>query len=263
MPSLSGKIITAIADLDSQDEYKIGERLRDLRKLAGFTQQELSVAMGIGQTALSRLENRADIHFSSIKNYVEALGANLEIDAAFDANSAVALRIRDAFDLDLHDENQLVFPIFSEEEFRKSRDVVLSIKPQYSEPIIRGIKKVELRRRFPISVPKGTLAYIYSTSPTRALTGIAEIDSVKKYPVKSIWTNYSKVACIKKRDFTDYFRGVDDGFVIKFKSARALNTPISLHELRDRFEFEPPQSFLYAKPHLREALRYESSTVSN
>ena len=60
-----------------------------------------------------------------------------------------------------------------DEPSKHQRDVVLSIKPVYSEKILNGSKTVKLRRRFPVSAPNGTLAYIYSTSPVKAISRTA------------------------------------------------------------------------------------------
>ena len=128
-----------------------------------------------------------------------------------------------------------------------TRDVILSIKPRYSDPIISGHKTVELRRRFPTNIPTGTIAYIYSTTPVRAIIGYAEILDVLKMHVGDIWDNYAHVSCIDKPDFDSYFEGVTHGFVLCFKNAQAFKREIGLNELRDQYDFIPPQSFLYAK----------------
>jgi len=80
-------------------------------------------------------------------------------------------------------------------------------------------------------------------------------------PLDEMWETYSPVACIEKSDFDAYFSGLDAGYVIKLGNVRPLKRAIGLAELRDRFEFEAPQSFVYAKPLLREALQHESATL--
>lgn len=143
------------------------------------------------------------------------------------------------------------------------RDVVLSIKPQYSEKIIGGSKTVELRRRFPMSAPAGTMIYIYSTSPVRAIVGMAEIKSVLKLSVIQIWERFEEVAHIDKDDFDTYFAGVESGFALVLSSARAFSTPLTLSDLRENFDFKPPQSFLYANQDLQRALKDEPAVVSH
>jgi len=263
MSNISGKIFEAKLVKNIDSSQTIGLTLKKLRQLSGLTQLEMSGRLNIGQPAISKIEKGGDLQVSTIQKYVEALGAKLHIDASFESNAGLGLSIREAFDLDRCDDNQIVLPIFGEEGFKPKRDIVLSIKPQYSSKIIKGLKTVELRRRFPISAPAGTMAYIYSTSPTMAMVGVAEIKEVIKISVSEIWNRFNDVAFIEKTDFEKYFDGVEEGCVIKFGKVKTFSNPLPLSELRSRFGFEPPQSFLYAKLNLREALKYEHTVVSN
>lgn len=263
MSKLSGKVIKAVRVGDTDAGRIVGRSLRALREMAGLTQAQMAKRLKIGQAAISKIEHRGDVQISSLQKYVEALGAKLRIEAAFPASAMVAPPLKGAFDPDVLDENQLVFPIFGDDLFRPQRDVVLSIRPQYSEKIIQGEKTVELRRRFPLSAPRGTIAYIYCTSPVRAMVGRAEIMNVVKLPVKEIWRQYAKSASIDKAEFDAYFSGLDEGFALQFANAQPLPRQLELSELRERFGFEPPQSFLYATPVLRRALQDEYSDVSH
>ncbi len=241
----------------------IGARLANLRKLSGLTQRELAKRLGIGQPAVARLENRPDILVSSLRDYLAALGATLRIDATLDHCDIVSSLTESEFDYQLTDENQFVLPIIGEGPLPAHRDVVFSIKPEYSRKILLGSKTVELRRRFPTEVASGTNALIYATSPTRALIGIAAIGDVTRLPKKEIWRRYSKKACISREDFDAYFEGLDSGVAIELRHARSLKREVPLEELRDRFNFEPPQSFLYAKDELRKALEGDRIQISH
>jgi len=64
------------AELEAMD-------LRELRKAAGMTQEEVAAALEIAQPEISQLENRTDVHVSRLRNYVEALGGKLRIVADF------------------------------------------------------------------------------------------------------------------------------------------------------------------------------------
>jgi predicted transcriptional regulator/DNA-binding XRE family transcriptional regulator len=263
MRGISGKIIDATTLKSKDATQSIGLTLKKLRKLSGLTQLDMAKLLNVRQSSISKIESRGDIQISTIQNYVEALGAKLHIDTSFNSGSQINLSIRETFDFDFCDDKQITLPMFSEASFKPKRDVLLSIKPQYSSKIISGLKTVELRRRFPTSAPAGTIAYIYSTSPIMAMVGVAEIKEVIKTSTSEIWDKFHDVAYIEKNDFDKYFNGVEEGCVIKFGSAEAFSNPLSLSELRDRFNFEPPQSFLYAKLNLREALRDEHTIVSN
>lgn len=262
-PSLVGKVIETHAEQARNPEFVVGKRLRSLREITGLNKSQVASSLGVKVSDLTKLESSSDLTLEIIRSYVESLGATLKVNACFETNSNVGFRIMDAFDLDFVDESQLLLPIFGEEDFRPQRDVVLSIKPQYSSKIIVGEKTVELRRRFPINVPAGTIAYIYSTTPDKALVGFAEIGSVSKKAISDIWRDHKSEACIRKKDFDDYFCGQEFGFAVSFIRAKALKKSIELEELRERFGFEPPQSFLYAKPLLREAMKHELTELSH
>ncbi|WP_299933325.1 helix-turn-helix domain-containing protein [uncultured Pelagimonas sp.] len=264
MSDIKGKVVEVRHSQDDDASAKIGEALQQMRKFSGLTQAEMARRLDVGQASVSKMEKgRSDVHVSTIQKYVEALGGKLRVSAAFDADSPLSLHVREAFDVEPMHDDQLIFPIFSEEEFRHQRDVVLSIRPQYSSKIMTGEKTVELRRRFPVSAPRGTVAYIYSTSPERAMVGVAEIVAVKKLAIDEIWQRYSNVAFIERPDFDKYFDGLEHGMVLEFSNVRPFEKPMSLTDLRERFGFEPPQSFLYAKYDLRRAIKDEYSVVSN
>jgi DNA-binding XRE family transcriptional regulator len=53
--------------------------LQELRGLAGITQETVADRLGVQQAAVSRLERRDDMTLSSLKRYVAAVGAELEI----------------------------------------------------------------------------------------------------------------------------------------------------------------------------------------
>jgi predicted transcriptional regulator/DNA-binding XRE family transcriptional regulator len=263
MSKFSGKIVKAVRIGDTDAGRIVGNSLKALRERVGLSQAEMAGRLNVGQSAISKIEHRGDVQISSLQRYVEALGARLRIDASFPTNIKAMAHHRGVFDADGFDENQLVFPIFGDDHFRPQRDVILSIRPQYSEKIMGGEKTVELRRRFPLSAPRGTVAYIYCTSPIQAIVGRAEIVDVIKLPIADIWRKFARSASIRKSEFDSYFGNLDNGFALKFENARPLPRQIDLSELRERFGFEPPQSFLYATPVLRRALQNEYSIVSN
>jgi DNA-binding XRE family transcriptional regulator len=57
--------------------------LKDLRKAAEQTQEDLAVALGVGQDTISRLEKRSDMLLSTLRHYVESMGGKLELVAQF------------------------------------------------------------------------------------------------------------------------------------------------------------------------------------
>lgn len=61
-------------------EIKIGVLLREARKEAGFTQEEVAKKLNTRRSAISRMENHAqDIRLSTLRKYAEAIGGKLHL----------------------------------------------------------------------------------------------------------------------------------------------------------------------------------------
>ena len=61
-------------------KFKIGVVLREARKGAGLTQEELARRIGTKKTAVSRIENHSrDIRLSTLEKVASALGKRIQI----------------------------------------------------------------------------------------------------------------------------------------------------------------------------------------
>ncbi len=65
--------------------------MRELRKARKITQVELAKKLGVNQEQVSRYEKRADVHLSTLKRSVEALGGTLILMAEFPSGTSVKL----------------------------------------------------------------------------------------------------------------------------------------------------------------------------
>jgi len=65
--------------------------LKDLRKRAGLTQDELATALGVGQETISRLEKRSDMLLSTLRHYIECTGGRLELIVTLPDQSLVVI----------------------------------------------------------------------------------------------------------------------------------------------------------------------------
>src|ERR1700674_3702702 len=57
--------------------------LRTLRSTRNITQTSLAKVLKVSQSEVSKIENRSDVYVSTLSNYVEAMGGQLEIRAIF------------------------------------------------------------------------------------------------------------------------------------------------------------------------------------
>ena len=65
--------------------------LHELRQAREKTQKDVARDLHIGQPAVARLEQRADIYVSNLRRYIEALGGKLEITARFPDDTSVTI----------------------------------------------------------------------------------------------------------------------------------------------------------------------------
>lgn len=77
--SPASKILSDKITRDLQQEI----RLTELRNALGISQEELGELLNKKQAAISRLERRSDMHVSTLREFVKALGGKLEIIARF------------------------------------------------------------------------------------------------------------------------------------------------------------------------------------
>ncbi len=123
-------------------------------------------------------------------------------------------------------------------------NILISIHPQYASKIIEGTKTIELRRKFPL-LPEGGRLFIYSTSPVKAIIGIAEIKKVHCLKLKELSKKFKGLAHVSTQDFESYFFNLEEGFAIELRNPIQFVTPISLDVLRNKFSITPPQSYRY------------------
>jgi DNA-binding XRE family transcriptional regulator len=57
--------------------------LADLRGQRGLTQTEVAASLGVTQANISRIEHEEDLYLSTLRGYLAALGAELEVNAVF------------------------------------------------------------------------------------------------------------------------------------------------------------------------------------
>ena len=86
---MARKLDDLMAAMPVKRRAKINDRamelatLKDLRKAAEQTQEDLAAALGVGQDTISRLEKRSDRLLSTLRHYVESMGGKLELVAQF------------------------------------------------------------------------------------------------------------------------------------------------------------------------------------
>ena len=65
--------------------------MRELRQARRLTQVELAKTLGVKQEQVSRIEKRTDLHLSTLRRTVEAMGGKLSLVAEFPGSAPVKL----------------------------------------------------------------------------------------------------------------------------------------------------------------------------
>lgn len=58
-------------------------KLNELRKERGYSQADLAQKLKCKQPVISRMEHQGSMNIRSLKDYIEALGGELELKASF------------------------------------------------------------------------------------------------------------------------------------------------------------------------------------
>jgi len=119
--------------------------------------------------------------------------------------------------------------------------VCYPIRPIYSEKIMKGEKKYELRKRLPNSEIDYIL--IYSTTPIAKIVGYAEVKTTHIKSVQDMWKMVSNCAGISKEDYMDYFHGKENACAIELENVWRFKKPFDVKEINENFTV--PQSFCY------------------
>ena len=94
---MTKKLKDLLVKLPVQRQARIERRaqelatLKELRTNTQQTQVDLALALGVGQDAISRLEQRSDMLLSTLRLYIESLGGKLQLVAQFPGRPPVLL----------------------------------------------------------------------------------------------------------------------------------------------------------------------------
>lgn len=119
--------------------------------------------------------------------------------------------------------------------------VLLSIRPEYIKQIIKGIKKVEFRKKiFSKTVKK---VVVYSSSPQKRIIGYFEVTKITVDTPSQIWNQYKQVGGISKEKYEEYYKNKEQAYAIEIDQFVCFSK--ALNPLEFDSKFRPPQSFCY------------------
>lgn len=114
-------------------------------------------------------------------------------------------------------------------------EIVISIKPQFAQLIVERKKNHEFRKYK--AKNNITKMWIYVTTPIAELKYIAEVGEMITFPHKIV------LGGVGNQEFNEGLKKAHYAFPILHLDE--ITGGISLHELKTKYHFIPPQSFIY------------------
>lgn len=129
-------------------------------------------------------------------------------------------------------------PLGDKEQIR-GRAAILSIKPKYAALILKGTKKIELRRSWPTQ-NIGVLV-LYSSAPIQKFVGLAYVEKVVEHNLDELWSIASdNGAGVTYEELKIYLAEKSQAFGVMINRVDVADVEL---EPKDIFkEFLPPQS---------------------
>ncbi|WP_213472642.1 hypothetical protein [Thalassospira tepidiphila] len=125
----------------------------------------------------------------------------------------------------------------------RTDNILISVEDRYVRRMLRGEKKVELRRKALNLVP-GTHVWIYSKLPKGEVCALGVVERVAEASPDGIWEEFSEVSGVSEFEFNEYFSGASKGYAIVFEDVFPLGAGLSLSSIRSKVgAFQPPQFF--------------------
>jgi predicted transcriptional regulator len=131
------------------------------------------------------------------------------------------------------------------------RAMLLSVRPRYAESILSRAKRAEIRRQRPSALP-GTPVIIYATKPIGAVIGTASIGRICEGSPSDLWEQYHDQMGVTRDEFDLYLSGLSTAYLLLLDDASRLVSPLTLDDMRESADFQPPRSYRYVD---HEALR--------
>ena len=119
-------------------------------------------------------------------------------------------------------------------------DLILSIKPEYTEKILNWEKLYELRRLF--TKKEVDKVIIYESAPVSRVVGEFEIEEILCEPLDRLRNDTRDYSCVDKRFFDQYFEWKEKWYAIKIKNLKRYKEEKLISDYGMEY---PPQSYAF------------------
>ena len=126
------------------------------------------------------------------------------------------------------------------------RTLLLSVKPQYAEKVLRGEKTIELRRVRPRRIGPGDTILLYATAPLTLFVGYCRVTEILVDSPIDLWPRVRGSAGVTRNEYFRYFQDARSATGIVIEQPVPFVESFSLDDSRRYVpDFMPPRSFCY------------------
>ncbi|OQX79227.1 MAG: hypothetical protein B6D56_07470 [Candidatus Omnitrophica bacterium 4484_70.1] len=123
------------------------------------------------------------------------------------------------------------------------KQIVMSVKPEYAFKIIKGEKKIEVRRCFSYKW-LNSIVWIYATSPLKSIVGKGIIRNIIEMSPSMAWNEFKKYIGINKEKFYNYVKDKRKIFLVFIDDIENLTPYIPWKNFEAFIDATaPPQSY--------------------
>jgi predicted transcriptional regulator len=129
--------------------------------------------------------------------------------------------------------------------FTTDNQLLMSVKPEYAERIMRRKKTVELRRKFSTRWINHRIN-IYASAPVMSLMGEARIAGIVMKRPELIWERYQDQIGCSRAEFDAYVAGANEIYAIELDEVRPYRDRFPLEHIAHLIKenLTPPQSYV-------------------
>lgn len=138
---------------------------------------------------------------------------------------------------------------------KKNLSVVYSFEGRWEEALRKGEVRVFFRKRSPTKLP--SRVFLYVGVPVKAIVGFAEVESISSTSLSEA-VAIRKAGAITENELIRYIGQSGQVSAIRISAPTLFRKPLSLSDLKERFSFNPPQSFSIVDDDFEAALMGEA-----
>jgi predicted transcriptional regulator len=127
--------------------------------------------------------------------------------------------------------------------------LLMSVAPRHAHAIMRGEKRVEVRRRF-ADKWEGARVVLYATRPEATLVGQVTVSRIVRDSPTNIWTAFGRWLGCERTEFFQYAGQQDEVAALVLEDPDPYVSPIPLTQLShwSAQDLAPPQSYQAVEP---------------